>query len=495
MSGVKLEEVFKVGGVPTHTFVEPVEYNQLIVALRTPGRGIVVEGPSGIGKTTALMRAIDKLCIKEDVINLSGRRTQDIDLIKELPNMGDVGIVLIDDFHRLDNKIKQDIADHLKLLADEESTGSKIIVLGINQAGQTLIKFAQDLNNRLEVISFEKNPDEKVRELLNKGQDALKININIIDDIVSESNGSFYIAQMLASQICIDANILESSQEIQSVEVSFEFSRGKVFDRLSRSFKDCATAFCQGTRVRPEGRAPYLHLLYWLAQSDDWTVSIKHILRQHPEHRGSIIQVAEKGYLASLINTNPEISSVLHYDSVSQLLTVEDPQFMYYIKNLSWNKFAKDIGFDSIGFTTPYDFALSFAGEDREIAKMLFDKFEERETHVFYDKNEQHRILAQDVEDYLRPIYQSDAEFVVVLLSLSYPKKIWCKFESDNFKQRFKEKSVIPIWFDEVQPGLFDETTRVGGISFVRSINIENQLDSIVDLCCKKLQEFRNERN
>ncbi|MFZ2452005.1 MAG: TIR domain-containing protein [Methylovulum miyakonense] len=290
----------------------------------------------------------------------------------------------------------------------------------------------------------------------------------------------------------MDANILESSQKMQSVEVSFEFSKGKVFDKLSRSFKGRATAFCQGTRVRPEGRAPYLHLLNWLAQSDDWTVSIKQILRLHPEHRGSIIQVAEKGYLAALINAHTEISSVLHYDEVSQLLTVEDPQFMYYIRNLSWNKFAKDIGFDSIGFSTPYDFALSFAGEDREIAKMLFDKFEERETHVFYDKNEQHRILAQDVEDYLRPIYQTDAAFVVVLLSTFYPKKIWCKFESNNFKQRFKEASVIPIWFDEAKPGLFDETSRVGGISFTRAADIGEQLDEIVELCCKKLQEYRS---
>lgn len=57
----KLEEVFKIGGVPTHTFVAPLEYSQLVVALRTPGRGVVVEGPSGIGKTTAVSRAIQEL--------------------------------------------------------------------------------------------------------------------------------------------------------------------------------------------------------------------------------------------------------------------------------------------------------------------------------------------------------------------------------------------------------------------------------------------------
>ena len=46
-----LEDVFKTSGTPTYTFVRPVEYTKLIVALRTKGRGLVVEGPSGIGKT------------------------------------------------------------------------------------------------------------------------------------------------------------------------------------------------------------------------------------------------------------------------------------------------------------------------------------------------------------------------------------------------------------------------------------------------------------
>jgi len=48
MSDPKLEEVFKISGVPTYTFVEPGEYGKIIVSLRTPGRGMLVEGPSGI---------------------------------------------------------------------------------------------------------------------------------------------------------------------------------------------------------------------------------------------------------------------------------------------------------------------------------------------------------------------------------------------------------------------------------------------------------------
>lgn len=64
---------------------------------------------------------------------------------------------------------------------------------------------------------------------------------------------------------------------------------------------------------------------------------------------------------------------------------------------------------------------------------------------MFYDKNEQHRILAIDIEEYLRPIYQSEAQFVLALLSKHYPKKIWTKIESDSFKDRLKTGEVVPI--------------------------------------------------
>ena len=124
------------------------------------------------------------------------------------------------------------------------------------------------------------------------------------------------------------------------------------------------------------------------------------------------------------------------------------------------------MGYRSIEFKSEYDFALSFAGADREVADAIFRRLSERELSVFYDKNEQHRILAENVEDYLAPIYKSEAAFVVVLLGKEYPKRIWAKFESEQFKERFGENAVIPIWFPEAPPGMFDETTKVGGITF-----------------------------
>jgi hypothetical protein len=119
MSQPTLEQVFKTSGVPTYTFVKPNEYVRLIVGLRTPGRGLVIEGPSGIGKTTGVLKALEELSLLENTLKLSARKAEDIQLIAQLPSMGAIGTVLIDDFHRLGSTLKKIVADYMKTLADE----------------------------------------------------------------------------------------------------------------------------------------------------------------------------------------------------------------------------------------------------------------------------------------------------------------------------------------------------------------------------------------
>ncbi|MHB1513612.1 hypothetical protein [Acidiferrobacter sp.] len=187
----RLEEVFKRSGLPTYTFVEPAEYKALLVSIRAPGRGTIVEGPSGIGKTTSVLRIVESLGPDTAITRLSGRNPNDYDLIAALPEMGSLGLVLIDDFHRLPDETKHLLADFIKLLADREEERSKIVVVGINKAGQSLINYASDLTGRIDTISFEANPEEKVQELVALGEAALNVRINIKTDIVKESEGSF----------------------------------------------------------------------------------------------------------------------------------------------------------------------------------------------------------------------------------------------------------------------------------------------------------------
>jgi hypothetical protein len=462
MSAPLLEEVFKTSGVPTFTFVEPSEYTKLLVSLRTPGRGVVIEGPSGIGKTSAVETALKHLGVSDTATKLSARRPADVEYIAALPSLGDVGLVIVDDFHKLPDTTRAKMADYMKTLADEESRGTKIVVVGINKAGENLISFAHDLVNRIDIIPFETNPNDSVRQVVTRGGEALNVEINVEEEIVTAAQGSFYLAQMLAHEVCQRARVLERQDSRERIEVSFQSVSADVWERLAQVFRARCEKFCRGTKIRKEGRAPYLHILRWLAEGKEWTLSLREAIRQHPEMRGSVGQVVDKRYLQDLIESDLDISGVMHYDATAEQITVEDPQFIFFIRNIPWNRFATDLGFLGVEFENRYDFALSFAGEDRSIAEELFHQLQDAESEVFYDKNEQHRMLAVDIEDYLRPIYQSEARFVIVLLSRSYPKKIWTKFESEQFKERFRTGDVVPVWFSDAPAGMLESIRNRG---------------------------------
>ena len=490
MADPRLEEVFKLSGLPTYTFVEPPEYKKLLVSLRTPGRGIVIEGPSGIGKTTAVIRALQDLEIEAESLRLSGRKPDDVQLIADLPAQNAVGTVIIDDFHKLSIENQSALADMMKVLADEEDSQSKLVIVGINRVGNTLVELASDLNTRIDVIRFEANPDGRVYELLAKGEEALSVEFNTKDDIVRSAAGSFFLAQLLAHETCLLADVTEAQEAPLAIETSLEAVHARVMDQLDRSFASKVKEFCLGVRRRTDGRAPYLFLLKWLSESNEWTLDVRDAIRQHSEHRGSVGQIVEKGFVQQMFERDPTLGEVLHYDARSFQLTVEDPKFVFYLRNLGWHQFGQDLGFANLEISTRYDFALSFAGTDRAVAEALFDILsDDFELSVFYDKNEQYRILGQDVEEYLKPIYRSEAAYVVVLLGPDYPKRVWTKFESDQFKERFGEGTVIPIWFNNAEPGIFDESTQVGGVTFDPNGDQNSQLDAIATMLLKRLRE------
>jgi hypothetical protein len=489
----RIDEVFKKSGVPTHTFVEPEEYDRVRVAIQTPGRGVIIEGPSGIGKTSCIKKALDETGLADSCLFLSGRKQGDIPLINELPAMAAIGIVIIDDFHRLPASSKQKITDFAKTLADDEDTTSKIVLIGINRAGQTLVEYAPDLLHRVETIRVGRTSIERIKQLIELGERALNCKISISDEISEEAEGSFAMAQVLCHEACLQGKLLNTrtDPEPEKIVVSLPAIREAVLADLGPRFFPIAREFSTGNKLRREGRAPYLHLLLWLSKTQEGALDTKEAMAANPELKGSVSQVIEKGHLNSLIANSTAISELIHFEAKTDLLTTEDPKFLYFIRHLIWSKFARQVGYFSIDFKSRYDFALSFAGENRDFAEALAQELASREVSVFYDKNEQHRILANDVEEYLAPIYRSESKFVIALLSKQYPRKIWTKFESEQFKQRFGEFAVIPIWYTDTSPGLFDESRRVGGLSFDPEQPVSVQLPDIVASLCKKLEEVR----
>lgn len=493
-----LEEVFRLSGIPTHTFVEPQRYNEIKVSVRTPGRCLVIEGPSGIGKTTTITKILHELGLEGKVLSLSARRSGDLDTIYALPELSDIGTVIVDDFHRLDDEVKAKLSDFTKILADTENPSSKLILIGINKAGQQLVKFAHDLGLRIDIFRLEANPVEKIEELIARGEAALSIVVKQKVDVAERAQGSFQIAQLLCHKLCVLDGVLETAPVATEIKTSLNVAIEEVMVDLGRLFKEAAVTFARGSRLRREGRAPYLHILRWLSESEEWSLDLSDAMIEHPDFKASLSQVIEKGWLEALLNDKDKkdiLAPYFHFEPSTFILSVEDPKLIFYLKNIIWRVFTRQVGFEGNFFEGRYDFALSFAGADRLHAKRLYEILNEREVSVFYDENEQHRIIAQNVEDYLAPIYRSEARYVIVLQSPAYPTRIWTKFESDQFKERFGTNSVIPLRFSTVQPGFFTEDQKFGGLGFDPAGDCERQLTEIADVLCQRLIEDKtNER-
>lgn len=490
----ELQDVFSLSGLPTVTFVEPTSYGRLKVALKTRGRGLVIEGPSGIGKTTSIHKAIEAIGMKGDAKVLTARRSRDRNFIESIPTGQDWGLVIIDDFHRLDMNLRRKIADYLKVLADEGDETTKLVLIGINKAGKSLVNFGRDLASRIEIIRLEREPDSHISKIILLGSKALNIKLKAAEDLVKAANGSFYLTQLLCHEACLAAKVYDSCGDRLEIGSTFKEINDVAVQRLGIEFDDIAVEFAKGGRLYREGRAPYLNLLRWLSESDEWAIDIDRLMARNPQLRGSVSQVIKRGSLKSLIE-NPEksILDVLHFDTETNVLAIEDPKFYYYIRNLEWNSFARRVGFLGMQFNTLHDFALSFAGVDRELAESIFAELSHREFSVFYDFNEQADILSQGVEEYLTPIYESESIFVLCLLSSAYPTRIWTRIEGQAFKHRFAKGEVIPIRFTDAPPGMFDLSSEVGSLTYDPSKDLKTQVTDMCSLLSQKMRAHRVE--
>ncbi|KAF0140354.1 MAG: TIR protein [Stygiobacter sp.] len=130
-----------------------------------------------------------------------------------------------------------------------------------------------------------------------------------------------------------------------------------------------------------------------------------------------------------------------------------------------------------------YDVAITFAGENRDIAEALAKGLAQKNIKVFYDAFEQAELWGKNLYDHLSHIYGKAARYCIMLLSKDYADKMWTTLERKSAQARaFREKTeyILPIRLDETEiPGL-PET--VGYISIK-----DNSIDNIVELVYKKL--------
>jgi len=83
-----------------------------------------------------------------------------------------------------------------------------------------------------------------------------------------------------------------------------------------------------------------------------------------------------------------------------------------------------------------FDFAISYAGAQRELASKINSQLTEAGLRVFYDQNYEPELVGEDGGVRLRTLYSVEARFYIVLVSKAYDKKPWTILEREAIEAR-----------------------------------------------------------
>lgn len=335
----RLEDVFQPVGVPSVTFVAPKEYTPFRLALRQRGLCVVLEGPSGIGKTTLLDWAVSQDSARlGPITTYSARKIADIEAISRLPIDGHSGIIAIDDFHRLPDDLQDRLVDYLKRLADDPKPAGKLVVIGIPETAASLVSTSYDVANRIRVFRLGPATQAQIGELITKGEAALNISFANKKGIIHASAGSLITVQSLCSHLAALAGVEETASEPTEIQIDVYTARAQVADELRIKYRAAVLDFAA---MDAPDEAACVDLLLDLGRTDDGVLDLDDTRMQS----ASFLTVLKK---INSAGGEPPARSLLarhfFYDDRGKRIIADDPQLLFYLRQLKRDALVSAVG-------------------------------------------------------------------------------------------------------------------------------------------------------
>jgi hypothetical protein len=483
-----LEEVFVTEGVPTYTFVQPTNFNEILVDIRHPGKPVIIEGQSGTGKTTTVKKILERLAGQISAKYLSARIAADVSAIDQLVTAPFTGTFVIDDFHRLSQPLQERLADLAKIAAEQPGASderAKLVLIGINQLGSDLIQLVPDIAKRTGIHRINPGTQQTVSSLVRSGCTELNIDIPDTKSIYEESKGDYWLTQQLCQIICVVNDVLETKDNKQTMSFDVSDVRRRVVDKLKAGYYPAVKEFCRGRRFRPSND-PYFKVLRAVSEQNSSIVDLNELSNAIVDIRGSINNIKERRLMV-LLQDKPICARYFYYNQQTKTFAIEDPALSYFLKHLDWDALRLDCGFRSSNRDFEYDFALSFAGENRDLARYVAEQLEVLDARVFFDEYFEANFLGKTWSGEFKKIFAESSRLVVCFLDKHHKEKIWPSFERECFLPRVPDGEVIPIYLDEtVFVGIPQD---IVGIKFNLDQNDPKWQDHAIDEIVFKLME------
>jgi hypothetical protein len=477
----KLGEVFKTVGLPQYTYVKPRHFGEVRADIEQPGKHLLIEGPSGIGKTCVVFKVFEELGYAKDqqFKYVSARDADAITKLEEFFNVASDGglppqpILVVDDFHLLPSSARSNVGTVLKRLSDrvfETASPPKVILIGIPTTGMTLLADAYDLGPRLGSYRFVGASDQEINKLLDEGEAALGVLFEDRDFITSESSQNFWLAQFIANKICATQDIHEQQDDVKILTFDLLAIRQRLMDELSNRYLTTALTFAKGKKWRPGGNKPYLDVLFALAKNPDLVVTYDRILNLVPERRRPGVK-AVRPRIAEVIHDashNIDLRKQIAFDPDSGF-TVEDPLFRYFLTHMKEDDIYRSLGVERDNVERArafaFDVGFSFAGETRALVELVNAELKSEDVLTFYDFDQQAFLLAQDLEQVLRKVYSESCAYYLVFMDENYLTKVWAKYERDIMTHSGRTGHIVPVVLDDTAAnGIVGISSSIGRI-------------------------------
>lgn len=136
-----------------------------------------------------------------------------------------------------------------------------------------------------------------------------------------------------------------------------------------------------------------------------------------------------------------------------------------------------------------FDFAISYADEERGIANDIYRFLINKGATVFFSNNEKSFLLGKKLKSKFSSVFSTETKFVVVIVSKSYRKKNWTKFELNTALFESKNRQyefILPVRIDDTALNGLDDD--ICYIDFRKEGLIET-----IDLLYQKHQEISDQ--
>ena len=461
----KLEDVFKTVGLPPYTYVKPAYYGEVRADISASGKHLLIEGPSGIGKTCVAFKVFEELgWAKDDRFSYVSCRDGDgeerINAFFEIAAKGEMpkpSLMVIDDFHLLSVDKRAEIGSSLKRMSDrafERDAPPKAILIGIPTTGVSLLSKAYDLGPRLGTYLLSRASDTEIDRLISEGETALNVLFEDRNVLLSESAGNFWLAQYVCNRVCATHEVFETQDDAEILTFDLLGIRQGLMAGLAQRYLPTARTFAKGKKWRPGGNKPYLEILLALCKIPESVVTFDKLLNVVPERRIPGIK-AVRPRVAEVIYDPLEgndLRKQVAFDPDAGF-SIEDPLFRYFLTNLDPKRLFQELGIEDStvekGRLYSYDIGFSFAGEARRIVEAVNVEMKAEDVVTFYDYDQQAFLLALDLEKTLGRVYAESCRYYLVFLDTYYRDKVWTKYEKDVMTRPGRKEHIIPVILDD----------------------------------------------